>query len=81
MNNDSEVERMADRLAELGYAEDAARETMWLMLELRRFANRMAVVKSRLEPVWKAVEWHDSGDWSEESVKDALEKYRGEEHV
>lgn len=30
----------------------------------------------RLEPLWKAVEWRDSGDWGEDQLARALEDYR-----
>jgi hypothetical protein len=72
-----ELQSMADRLAELGYANDAARETQTLLLEIRAFRNRATPVLDRLEGVWKSVEWWTSADWSEESVREALAKYRG----
>jgi Holliday junction resolvasome RuvABC DNA-binding subunit len=53
--HESDLEDMADRLAALGYAQDAARETQALL------------------------EWWDSNDWSEDQVKEALAKYRGDQ--
>jgi hypothetical protein len=70
---------MADRLAELGYADDAAFETTDLLLTLRQWQVRARTHVKRLEGVWKAVEWWDSADWGEEQVKEALAKYRGDE--
>jgi len=73
---DREVESMVDRLAGLGYAEDAARESMEFLLELRRARVRLETMQQRLAPVWKAVEWWDSADSGEDEVKDALVEYR-----
>lgn len=76
MSYDREVESMVDRLASLGYAKDAAQETMAFLLELRRAQIRLETMQQRLAPVWKAVEWWDSADTGEDDVKDALVEYR-----
>ncbi|NEB42247.1 hypothetical protein [Streptomyces sp. SID14515] len=73
-----DLEQMAARLAGLGYAQDAARETEELLLLLRQWEVRAATRIQRLTTVWKAVEWWDSSDWSEDRVREALAKYRGE---
>lgn len=39
VGRDHDLERMADRLAGLGYAEDAARETVELLQRCRQFAT------------------------------------------
>lgn len=78
LNRTDVIQEMADRLAGLGYASDAARETEELLLTLRQFENRINAMHSRLAGVWKAVEWWDSGDWLEDAVRDAIDKYRGE---
>jgi hypothetical protein len=75
---DRNMQAMADRLAGLGYAQDAAQETQWLLLEIRASANRIQTAKNRLEKIWRAVEWWDSCDSSEDGVKNALAAYRGE---
>ena len=72
----SQLEAMAERLSGLGYAEDAARETCALLAALRHIENMLHITANRLEPVWRAVEWWDSCDSSEDQVKGALEKYR-----
>ncbi|BFP50054.1 hypothetical protein KCMC57_64220 (plasmid) [Kitasatospora sp. CMC57] len=72
------LEEMADRLAGLGYAEDAAHETQELIVQLRQFKVRADVRVKRLSDLWHAVEWWDSGDTAEKDVRDALAKYRGE---
>ena len=70
------IQNMADRLAGLGYASDAAKETQELLLTLRQFENRISAMKERLSDVWHSVEWWDSCDSGEDGVKNALEKYR-----
>jgi len=69
---------MAERLAGLGYADDAAQETTDLLLTLRQWRIRAQAHVKRLEGVWKAVEWWDSADWDEDAVREALAKYRGD---
>lgn len=78
IDRDGELRSMADRLAGLGYARDAARETEDLILTLRQFQNRIQTRIDRLSGVWHAVEWWDSGDSGEDYVKEELAKYRGE---
>ena len=78
MANDSHLQAMADALAALGYADDAAAETEELLLTVRQMRNRISAMARRLSDVHYAVEWWKSGDWSEDQVKDALLKYRGE---
>ena len=73
----NEMEDMASRLIELGY-EDAAKETLNLKYTIQQALTRTQVMKDRLEDVWKAVEWKDSGDSSLENVEKAIKKYRGE---
>jgi hypothetical protein len=73
------VQQMADRLAGLGYARDAAKETQAFLLTLRQFENRIEAMQDRLSDVWHAVEWWDSGDSGEDGVRAALAKYRGEQ--
>jgi hypothetical protein len=72
------LDEMSKRLAGLGYAADAARETEELLLLLRQFHNRAMARVERLSGVWKAVEWWDSGDWGEGRLREALAKYRGD---
>lgn len=79
LTKEHHLEAMADRLAALGYAEDAARETQELLVQLRQWRIRAQVKVDRLEPVWKAIEWRDSGDWSEDSIRQAVVEYRGDQ--
>jgi len=78
LGKESDLRDMADRLAGLGYAEDAARETEELLTMLRQWKTRAEVRGRRLKEVWKAVEWWDSCDWTEDQVREALAKYRGD---
>ncbi|MER5875459.1 hypothetical protein ABT119_05960 [Streptomyces sp. NPDC001910] len=77
-NRRHDLEAMANRLAGLGYAQDAARETEELLVLLRQWETRATVRVRRLEDIWHAVEWWDSSDSSEDGVRDALAKYRAE---
>jgi len=72
-----DLQDMADRLAKLGYADDAARETQTLIHDIRAFLNRSETATERLADVWKNVEWWDSSDRGEDAVKAALTTYRG----
>jgi len=74
---DGLVQDMADRLASLGYAPDAAKETQELVLVMRQFKNHAGAIKDRLSEIWRAIEWWDSCDSGEEIVKEALKEYRG----
>ena len=72
----SDLEAIRDRLIGLGYAEDAARETEELILIIEQYRIRAGVRVDRLQHVWHAIEWWDSHDSGEDSVKAALEHYR-----
>lgn len=78
INKTADLQDIADRLAGLGYAKDAALETQSLLLIIRQYENRIEAMKNRLDGVWKAIEWWDSADTNEDSFKEALEKYRGQ---
>jgi hypothetical protein len=67
---------MAERLAGLGYAADAAGETLELLLMLRQFDVNLRVRMKHLADVWHAVEWWDSCDSGEDRVHEALAAYR-----
>lgn len=62
-----QLEAMAERLDGLPYAAAAAAATHKLLASLNDEA---------LPEVWKAVEWWDSGDYSEDQVRDAAIKYQ-----
>ncbi|MET9729704.1 hypothetical protein ABZZ79_03255 [Streptomyces sp. NPDC006458] len=73
-----DLEAMAERLASLGYAQDAARETEELLVLFRQWETRAAVRITRLRDLWHAVERWDSNDSGEARVRAALEAYRGD---
>lgn len=77
-NRQYDLKAMADRLAALGYAADAAAETEELLVLLRQWQNRMSVRVTRLEALWKAIEWWDSADGHEQAVHAALAAYRAD---
>lgn len=72
----SELEEMAERLAGLGYAQDAAAETYELLQKIRQYEIMTNVTVNRLAGVWRSVEYWDSADCGEEAVKNSLEEYR-----
>lgn len=78
VNSEKMLQTMADDLAFLGYAKDAAKETEEFLLTMRQFINRLETMRERLEPIWYAKEWWASGDQDENYFKEALKKYRGE---
>jgi hypothetical protein len=75
-NCEPSLQQMAERLAGLGYADDAAAETLDTLLYLRQVRVFTETRWERMRAVWKAVEWWDSGDSGEDGLKEALEAYR-----
>lgn len=73
------LQEMAERLSGLPYARDAAIETERMLAAIERLEIQVKVRGEALKDVWHAVEWWDSCDWSEERVKEALAKYRGDD--
>jgi hypothetical protein len=72
----SDLRSMADDLAALGYAEDAAAETEELICMVNQASVRIETRIKRLRAIWKAREWWVSCDSSEDDFKEALAKYR-----
>lgn len=69
---------MADTLARLGYAADAATETHALLANIDAADVHADAALARLARIWKAVEWWKSYDSDEDDVREALAVYRGE---
>ena len=65
-----DVDRMAERLSEMGFA--AASADTKSVADALRSAFQL---KERLRDVWHAVEWRDSRDWSEEQAREQIIKY------
>lgn len=76
LSYEGSLESMANRLAGLGYATDAAREAEDLLLIVRQVRNRLQARMDRLSGIFRAVEWWDSCDSTEEVVHKALAEYR-----
>ncbi len=65
-----DITAMAERLEKSGYAAPAeATRRVLRALDLAR------LIAEGLEDVWHAVEWADSGDYVEDQVRDAVERY------
>lgn len=43
---------------------------------LKAAAKEVEEKRAKLEPVWKAVEWHKSADWGFDSVEEAIKDYQ-----
>ncbi len=71
-----ELQEMADILAGYGYAPDAARETLEVLLIHRQAMNNLNTRIDRLREVWRSVAKIRSCDCGEERLQEALEKYR-----
>ena len=74
------IEMMVDHLHSLGYR-DAAEESLKVLLVARQAEIRISTMLERLRPVWKAVEWNQSGDWSFDEVEKAMGNYRGDDSL
>ncbi len=74
-SNIETLEEMADYLNQNGY-EDVAKDTRRLVEYIKSAKIRIETLFEMLIPVFKAVEWHDSGDWGKDSVDKSIEEYR-----
>ena len=77
MNSSSiaNLESMVQHLQEYGY-EDIARDTQRLIEYIQSASIRIEVLSENLNGVFHAVEWHESGDISRETMIERLENYR-----
>lgn len=77
MNSSSiaNLESMVQHLQEYGY-EDIARDTKRLIEYIQSASIRIEVLSENLNDVFHAVEWHESGDISRETMIERLENYR-----
>lgn len=66
-----DIEFMSTRLKELGFNELA--EVSLVILKDMQVVYDHA---EKLERVWKAVEWYDSGDWGLDDVEQAAKEYK-----
>ena len=70
-----ELECMRDTLIKYGY-EDIAKDTQRLVEYIKSAKVRIETLNDLLKPVFKAIEWYESGDTSKESMNEILESYR-----
>lgn len=69
------LQDMADRLNSAGF-EDVAKDTQRLVEYIKSASIRIETLFEALSPVFKAVEWFDSGDWGKETLNNEVLKYR-----
>lgn len=69
------IEEMADRLMQSGY-KDVAKDMQRLAEYCKSASLRIGVLSEELYDVMYAIEWCASGDSGEDSIKNAVEKYR-----
>lgn len=69
------LEDMVDRLIESGY-EDVAKDTRQLVEHIKSAKAKIETLFEQLRPIFKAVEWYDSADWSKDNLDKAVEDYR-----
>lgn len=69
------LQDMVDRLNSAGF-EDVAQDTQGLVEYIKSARIRIETLFGTLSPVFKAVEWFDSGDWGEETLNNEVLKYR-----
>lgn len=73
-----DLNSLADRLYEWPDADDAAADLEALLAQVDKANQRVTARLKRLQPVLRAIEWHDSCDWGPDRVAEALATYRGE---
>ena len=69
------LQDMVDRLNSAGF-KDVAKDTQRLVEYIKSASIRIETLFETLSPVFKAVEWFDSGDWGKDRVDKAIEEYR-----
>lgn len=69
------LQDMVDRLNSAGF-KDVAKDTQRLVEYIKSASIRIETLFEVLSPVFKAVEWFDSGDWGEETLNNEILKYR-----
>lgn len=69
------LQDMVDRLNSAGF-KDVAKDTQRLVEYIKSASIRIETLFETLSPVFKAVEWFDSGDWGEETLNNEVLKYR-----
>lgn len=70
-----DMERIEERLSQLGEI-DIAQDIHELVICCKKARYQISAMFDRLQDVFYAVEWYDSGDWNEEELKKELDKYK-----
>lgn len=73
-----DLKDMTDSLKEYGYS-DIAEDVKKFILKINEINKIIAETEKHretLEDVFHTVEWHESGDYSKETMIEVLEKYR-----
>jgi hypothetical protein len=73
-----DMEQIEAALLSCGY-KDIAKDVRRLIEYINSAENRISVLHEQLSGVFKAIEWHDSGDWGKDSLHKALDAYRSGE--
>lgn len=71
----NELEEVEDYLLK-NNAYDVAKDVRRLIEYIKSSRIRIEVLRENLSDVFKAIEWHQSGDYGKDSVDKAIEKYR-----
>lgn len=71
------IREMVDALAayDTPEAKAASKHTARVVLQLEAWQRLMDEHLKMLRPIWKAVEWHHSSDYSKDAVHEALAAY------
>jgi len=75
LNKREDLQSMAERLNELGSPVTAAVDTYSVLLLITQFEAQVKDMIDKLEPVWRAVEWCDSGDMGKDDMEKAILEY------
>ena len=75
LNSIWDIEDMAEELTKMNYLDVAADMTR-LAEYIKSARIRVGVLAEQLRPVMKAVEWYESHDIGEDSLKKTIEEYR-----
>lgn len=73
--NIARLQEMADILSMLGY-DDIARDMQRLVEYLKTAYNRIDVLSGQLSDIMHAIEWECSGDYGQDDLINALDRYR-----
>ncbi|NEW33866.1 hypothetical protein GV791_15025 [Nocardia cyriacigeorgica] len=75
MRRGSDLAAMRERLTELGL-KDVAAEVRKVEAQIQAYRDAVTERMERIGDVLQAVEWFDSNDWSEDQVREAVDRYR-----